>query len=248
MKKGIAIDADHILYALASPQGEQWQTSLKGRSIKPKKGEMKKLKAAFMEVILEYEAIAVMESIGDDWKIGKTHIVISDESNFRYDVLPDYKANRQGREHTEQFIKLREWARKKWAPKQNLEADDVVAHLVRKGAIGFSGDKDLLKGVAGTWFDVYKTRRYWVYTSKAAAEKFNYLQYLAGDLTDGIQGIHGVGLVKAETLLNKYGWTWDGVLAAYKQHGLTKHDAMITRRLVSMTQWSPKKGLKLYGE
>ena len=246
--KDVYVDADHLLYDLASPPAEQWKTTLKGKNLKSDKADLRKLKALFKDKIIEYETIAIVESIGMSWEVGETHVVISDKSNFRYDIFPDYKKARQGKEHTERFIKLRKWARKKWSPKQNIEADDKVAYYVRNGAIGFSADKDLLKGVAGIWFDVYHLRRHWVHTSEPAARRFNLLQCVAGDTGDGIQGIYGVGFVKAETLLNKHGWDWDGVVKAYEEKGLTEYDAIMTRRLVSMDQWSHEKGLRIFGE
>lgn len=248
--KDIAIDADHILYDIASPPSQSFKPSLSGKSIKvtDDKAEHKKLKKAFMAQVKEYEKHAQVESISHDWGIGETRIIISDKSNFRYDIFPAYKANRKGREHTAQFLKLRKWARKKFAPKQNIEADDAVAHWVRKGAIGFSTDKDLVKGVAGIWFDCYHSRMHWIYLNEQDAEKFNYQQYVAGDSGDGIKGIEGVALIKAQGLLDEHGWTWDGVLAIYQSKGYTVEDAILTRRLVSMNQWSPKKGLKLFGE
>ena len=250
MKKNIAIDADHILYDVASEPANAFKSSLCGKSLKVTDGkaEIKKLKKAFMDVVSEYEKIAQVESIAQTWGIGKTIILISDKSNFRYDIFPEYKANRKGREHSKQFLKLRKWARKKFAPKQNIEADDIVAHHVRKGAIGFSTDKDLVKGVAGIWFDCYHSRRHWIYLDEQDAEKFNYQQYLAGDSGDGIKGIDGVALIKAQGLLDKFGWDWNGVIQAYQSKGYTETDAILTRRLVSMKQWSPKKGLKLFGE
>ena len=246
MKRDVIIDADHILYALASPPSASWKGSLKGKSlVKPTSG-IKSLKIAFLSVVRNYEELAQVEGVMQGYKIGKTLIVISDKSNFRYDIFPDYKANRKGKEHTEEFLKLRKWARKKFAPKQNIEADDMVAYYVRKGGVGFTQDKDLTKGVAGIWFDSYHSRKHWVYTSEASATRFNYLQYVAGDLGDGIRGIEGIGFVKAEALLDTHGWSWKGVLSIYLAKGCNNYDAIMTRRLTSMSQWHPKKGLKLF--
>ena len=246
MRRDVIIDADHILYALASPQSASWKGTLKGKSIKTPTSGIKKLKIAFLSVVRAYEDIAQVESIANKYKIGKTRIVISDESNFRYDIFPDYKKNRQGKEHTKEFLKLRKWARKKFSPKQNIEADDLVAYYVRKGGIGFTQDKDLTKGVEGIWFDSYHTRKHWVYCSEAMANRFNFLQYVAGDTGDGINGIVGVALITAEKLLDEHGWNWKGVLNIYKEKGYTEYDAILTRRLTSMHQWTPKKGLKLF--
>jgi len=245
-KRDIVIDADHIIYLLASPLPASQKRTLKGKSIVPPTHDIKRLKKAFKEHIRDYEKIAQVESIAHSWTTGKTKVVISDESNFRYDIFPEYKANRTGREHTEEFIKLRKWARKKYAPKQNVEADDVVAYYVSKGAIGFSTDKDLLRGVAGIWFDCYHGRKLWRYTTDAEANRFNFIQYVGGDRDDNIQGIKGVAEKTAITLLDEHGWTWEGVKSIYHSKGYTTEDAILTRRLVSMKQWTPKKGVKLF--
>ncbi len=249
-KKLICIDADHILYAVASDPSQAFTPSLGGKSLKVTDGkaELKKLKAKFMAVVEEYEKLAQVESIAYKWTTGETMIVIGDKSNFRYDIYPDYKGNRKGRPMSEQFKKLRKWARKKFSPKQNVEADDVVAYYVRKGAIGFSGDKDLLKGVPGIWFDCYYTRKHWVRTSKEDAHHFNLLQYLAGDRGDNIKGMPRIGMPTAENILVSQGHSWEGVVKAYITAGLTEEDAILTRRLISMEQWTPKGGLKLFGE
>ena len=246
--KDVYIDADHILYEIASPPAKAFKSSLGGKSLKQTdaKGDLKKLKRAFKDRVDEYTKIAEVQSIAYDWTIGDTHVIISDKSNFRYDVFPAYKADRKGRPVTEHFASLRKWARKKFAPKQHIEADDVVAYWIAKGAIGFSGDKDILRGVAGMMFDTYYSRRHWVYTSDEEARRFNLIQYVMGDLGDGIVGIDGVAEITAIKLLDEHGWNWQGVVQSYFAKGYTAKDAILTRRLTSLKQWHPKKGLKLF--
>lgn len=248
--KIVAIDADHILYNIASEPAKAFTSSLGGKSLKvtDSKEDIKKLKRAFKDVVDDYVKTAEVESIPYKWGVGEVIVVISDKSNFRYDIYPEYKANRKGRPMSGQFKKLRKWARKKYAPKQNIEADDYVAWLVVNGAIGFSPDKDLVKGVKGTWFDCYRTRRHWVRTTTEDADRFNHLQYVMGDSGDNIKGIDGVAEKTAVKLLDDFGWNWNGVISAYQSKGYSKQEAVLTRQLVSMNQWSPEKGLKLFGE
>jgi len=246
--KIVAIDADHILYNIASEPAKAFTSSLGGKSLKvtDSKDDIKKLKKKFKAEVDDYVKTAEVESIPYKWGIGEVIVVISDKSNFRYDIYPEYKANRAGRPMSGQFKKLRKWARKKDAPKQNIEADDYVAYLVSKGAIGFSPDKDLVKGVEGIWFDCYRTRRHWVRTSSEDAYRFNHLQYVMGDSGDNIKGVAGVAEKTATKLLDEHGWNWNGVLEIYKSKGYCIQEAILTRQLVSMNQWSPKKGLKLF--
>ena len=199
-----------------------------------------------MSVVSGYVKTAEVESINHDWGIGETRILISDKRNFRYDLYPDYKANRPPA--TELIKKLRKWARKKFALKQNIEADDAVAHYIRKGAIGFTEDKDILKGVKGIMYNAHRSHKCWVNTSELEAINFNLLQCVMGDLGDNIRGIEGVGIKTAVKLLDEHGWNWEGVCQSYHAKGYTTEDAILTKRLVSLNQWSPKKGLKLFGE
>jgi DNA polymerase-1 len=178
---------------------------------------------------------------------GKTKVIFSDPAgNFRYELEPQYKANRKDLKKSPEFYALREWALKKYIYESNLEADDLCGYYARKGYIVCSIDKDVIKGVAGTFFDVYHARRTFHDTSELEARNFTLLQTLMGDTTDNIKGIKGVGEATAIKLLDKHGWSWDGVVKAYEEKGLTEDDAVLTRRLVGMDQWHKKKGLKLW--
>ena len=63
---------------------------------------------------------------------------------------------------------------------------------------------------------------------------------------DNIPGLPRVAEATAIKLLDKFGWDWDGVVKAYESKGLTEKDAILTKRLTSMEQWTPKKGVKLW--
>lgn len=78
-----------------------------------------------------------------------------------------------------------------------------------------SPDKDLLQSIEGVHFNysyklVDKTKPesvekgWWVTTNKEEAEKFQWIQMLMGDATDGITGIPGVGIVGATKILTNY--------------------------------------------
>ncbi len=251
MKKDLAIDADHIpFYLFPAPNKYGVNKKLTGNSIgqkkESKKHQLKRVKRAFKKRIQEYRDVAEIESIANDYTIGKTRICVSDKTNFRYELLPTYKGKRKGRECTDDFLVLRDWMRKKYAPNQNIEADDEVAYYVRKGAVGVSTDKDLLKAVEGIWFDAYHDRWSWTYPSAIDAERFHMIQQVTGDPTDSIDGIVGVGEKTAIKLLDEFGWTWKGIVNIYQDKGYTKDDAILTTRLVSMNQWHPKKGIKLF--
>ena len=253
--KDVVIDADHLLHTIASAPSP---TDLEGEQLEQTKIDIRPHKKKFKMAINDYLEVVEVESILYDWVPGTVHLVFSDsQGNFRKKLDPEYKHARKSREPTAEFLKLQAWAREKYIFAEGCEADDVVAYYVRKGAIGITTDKDLYKGVAGIWFDAYYGHREWVYTSKKEARHFTLLQSVAGDPTDNIKGMPRVGLPTAETLLNKYGWDWPGVVMCYESAtktvnkikvslGLGKKEAILTRRLIGMDQWKPKRGIKLF--
>jgi 5'-3' exonuclease len=160
-------------------------------------------------------------------------------------MYPDYKRARPKRSPL--WYRLHKWGLKKYGYVKGIEADDEVAYLVRKkGWIGASMDKDLLRGVPGVWFNVYHTKRDLNITEPFEARNFNLIQTLTGDPVDNIRGIPRVAEITAIKMLERYGWDWNGVVAAYKERALTEGDAIFTRRLICMNQWTPKKGVRLW--
>ena len=242
--KRLFIDADHILHLVAS----EGPTSHLGGNVLTVKPDMKALKRKFLSIVKEYEDSAAVEYICEAWKIKKkTILVFSDpDHNFRHDIFPGYKAGRPKRSET--FYRLRRWAHRLGNAKiaKNCEADDYVAAYVRAGGLGVSTDKDLLKGVPGYWYNPHFMAKAFHVTTKKEADHFTLLQTLAGDSTDKIPGIPRVGLKTAENLLKSNGESWEGVVKAYINAGLTEEDAILTRRLVGMDQYIPKRGIKLW--
>ena len=120
---------------------------------------------------------------------------------------------------------------------RGVEADDLIASSVARAcAAGFdavtvvSSDKDLLQlvGSSGTDVTVYDDRQKMQLDSAAVVRKFgvgpdqlvDYLA-LAGDASDGVPGVPGVGPKTAAKLLNEFG-DLDAVLAAAAEGGSMK--------------------------
>lgn len=252
-KRDIVIDADHILFFVAKANKYKsgfddecnddddcnWGNEVDSFDLEP-------YIEHFKNIIDDYILTAEVESICYKWTIGKVRVILSDSTNFRYGLYPEYKHNRKNIPKDEVLEKLKAWARKEYTVIKNCEADDVVAYYVRKGGIGFTTDKDLYKGVNGIWFNTHQAHRCWVRTSKEDADKFFKMQCLAGDSVDGIPALPRVGLTTAEKLMNKYGWDWDNMLKIYKDRGFDKKYFVTMVRLVCMSQWTPKKGIKLW--
>lgn len=246
-KRMIALDADYLVFMCVDGKDvkasyfKREEGSAKGKYKEPLKPYKKKMKMLIQEVVEEISANypGMIEGI---------KVCFSDPNgNFRYDFYPEYKAGRPPRSKLNK--RLAKWATKKYGYIKGIEADDHVAHLVREeNYIGASMDKDLWKGVEGEWFNVHYMSRTFTTCSPIQARNFNLIQTLTGDGNDNIPGIRGVAEKTAIKLLDKHGWHWKGVVAVYEEKGLTKEDAILTRRLICMRQWHPDTGVTLWEE
>jgi hypothetical protein len=253
MKRKIVIDADHILFLILESKKfknadldeiDGFDDTNNDLLIEVEEVDLKPLKRRFKEIIQYYVSTAELEIALNGDKVGKTMVVMSDSKNFRYDIYPEYKANRPSSDKV--MSDMRAWARKKYICEPNTEADDVVAYYVRKGAIGVTTDKDLLYGVEGLWFNSHYKHQNWVRTTKEEAEYFFKQQVLAGDSVDNIPSIKGMGLITADKAMRKNGTSWEDILNIFKSKGYDKDYMVTMARLVSMSQWSPKKGIELW--
>lgn len=260
--RDVVVDSDHILYNVTESKqykcgfeddvedfgdADDWGSTPKV-SLKP-------YKEHFKRIVEDYITTAEVESICYNWTIGKVRVILSDTTNFRYDIFPDYK---KGRPPSPEIRKrLKKWAMKKYQFEPNTEADEVCCYYVREeGAIGFTTDKDVYM-TEGKWYRCYHTHRDWKVNSKKQAEYFFKQQILAGDSTDGIPSIDGVGLMKAKQLMDKYGDSYEAIFSIFqdktkvlgKTHrkvSYSKKYATTMAQLVDMKCWSPKKGIRLW--
>ena len=164
------------------------------------------------------------DSRSDASKNKPTHFVVifdSARKNFRNEIYKDYKANRS--EAPEDLVPQFEYIRKSVdafnvtsAEMLNYEADDLIAtytdQIIKKGAkvTIISGDKDFMQLVKPgvRLYDPMKSR---VLGNKEVKEKFGVepskvvdVQALAGDSSDNVPGVPGIGIKTAAELINKY--------------------------------------------
>jgi DNA polymerase-1 len=154
-----------------------------------------------------------------------THLAIifdKSEITFRNKLYPDYKAHRPPApdDLIPQFPLIREAVRAFDLPcleQAGFEADDLIATYVRiaceRGASAtiVSSDKDLMQLVTDcvTMYDTMKDRRLGI---AEVIEKFGVppekvveVQALAGDSTDNVPGVPGIGVKTAAQLIVEYG-------------------------------------------
>ena len=164
------------------------------------------------------------ESRSDDSKNKPTHFVVifdSARKNFRNEIYEDYKANRS--DTPEDLAPQFEYIRKSVkafnvasAEMLNYEADDLIAtytdQILKKGAkvTIISADKDFMQLVKPgvRLYDPMKSK---VLGNKEVKEKFGVepskvidVQALAGDSSDNVPGVPGIGIKTAAELINKY--------------------------------------------
>ncbi len=155
-----------------------------------------------------------------------THLAVIFDAGavtFRNRIYPQYKANRPEppEDLIPQFPLVRDATRAfnvACVELADYEADDLIATYARlareKGArvTIVSSDKDLMQLVedgAVTLLDTMKNRRL---GSAEVMEKFGVppskvveVQALAGDSTDNVPGVRGIGIKTAAELINEYG-------------------------------------------
>src|SRR5712672_2958135 len=154
-----------------------------------------------------------------------THLAIvfdKSEVTFRNKIYPEYKAHRPPApdDLIPQFALIREAVRAFDLPcleQGGFEADDLIATYVReaceRGATAtiVSSDKDLMQLVTDcvTMYDTMKDRRIGI---AEVIEKFGVppekvveVQALAGDSTDNVPGVPGIGVKTAALLINEFG-------------------------------------------
>jgi len=164
------------------------------------------------------------DSRSDDSIHKPTHFAVifdSARKNFRNDIYSEYKANRA--EAPDDLIPQFEYIRKSVKAFSlpsielvNFEADDLIATYAKQitdaGAkvTVISSDKDLMQLVSDKirLFDPMKSK---VIGEKEVFEKFGVKPYqvidvqsLAGDSSDNIPGVPGIGVKTAAELINKY--------------------------------------------
>ncbi|MGC6452298.1 MAG: DNA polymerase I [Candidatus Puniceispirillaceae bacterium] len=164
----------------------------------------------------------VMKLVDD---LSPAHVAVvfdSSRKTFRNDIYADYKANRTDppEELVPQFDLVREATTALSLPQLEVpgfEADDLIATYAALAedagleTVIVSSDKDLMQLVRGgvTMLDPMKQRRI---AAPEVEERFGVtpdkvvdVQALAGDSTDNVPGVPGIGIKTAAELINTYG-------------------------------------------
>ena len=142
--------------------------------------------------------------------------------NFRNDIYPDYKGHRPDapEELVPQFALIREATEAFNLPcleMEGYEADDLIATYAKQAVARgskvtiVSSDKDLMQLVDGG-IEMWDPMKNQSIHHEQVVEKFGVppdkvvdVQALAGDSTDNVPGVPGIGIKTAAQLINEYG-------------------------------------------
>ena len=215
----LLIDADFIVYkSCAAAETEiDWGedvimvTSRFSDAMKATEREIRKLKNHFM------------------WDIPEVILFFSDSTNFRKEILPEYKGHRNRKKpcgYKRVINALKNTYEVIIMP--TLEADDSMGIYSTKnpGNTICSPDKDM-RQIPGNLFNMDD----FTLIEPNDGAKWHLIQSLSGDQTDGYAGCPTIGVKRATTLFESKGYSWKTVVDTFKEKGLTEDDALINARL-----------------
>ena len=159
-------------------------------------------------------------------------LFFSDSINFRKRVDPAYKGHRNRKKpcgYKRVINNLHDDYKVIIMPE--LEADDAMGVYATSNddCIICSPDKDM-KQIPG---QLYNMDEMFTITKQDGWQWF-LIQTLAGDQTDGYSGAPGFGVKTSAKFFGDNGYTWNSVLDAFIQKGLTEEDALKNARLAKI--------------
>ena len=211
----------------------------------------------------------LQDSKSADNNLKPTHFAVifdSARKNFRNDIYPDYKANRS--DAPDDLIPQFEYIRKSVLAFNlpsveliNYEADDLIATyteqvLIKGGKVTIvSSDKDFMQ-LYKKDVRIYDPMKNKFITPEDINNKFGVepkkvidVQALAGDSSDNVPGVPGIGIKTAAELINQYGTLEELLKKAHeiKQNKRretiikNKNKAIISKKLVTLKKDVPVK-------
>jgi 5'-3' exonuclease len=147
----------------------------------------------------------VIENIISETGTDSYEVWLSGDNNFRYQVYPEYKANRIGMPRPKWENDVKAFLKLEWNAmlSNGCEADDMLG--VRQcentnNSVICTIDKDLWQ-IPGPKYNFVKKEHSSV--GYLDGIRYFYYQMLVGDTADNIKGVPGIGPKKAEKLLSQ---------------------------------------------
>ena len=182
-----------------------------------------------------------------DLEADKVVVCLSDHRNFRKELNPDYKANRDPSKRPVYYQDIRDhfFANYNTVMLPRLEADDILGILATHPSapdkrIITSLDKDLLQ-IPGYVYNYTKPDEGIHEVSEEESYWLFMFQTLMGDPVDNYKGCHRVGEKTALKLLNKAQEAgenlWEFVVKTYVQRGHPEEDAVLNARMARILRY-----------
>ncbi len=166
----------------------------------------------------QYYVESLLDTCINDLQADNFQFYLTGDTNFRFQVYPEYKANRLDVPKPAHLPALREFLTTRYNAimSDNCEADDCMAiaqteQTREEPTIIVTLDKDLLQvpGEHYSWHIEGGPRdKRWVREARRQTVdhiqglRFFYTQMLTGDVSDNIKGVDGIGKVGAKNLLS----------------------------------------------
>jgi len=232
-KGSLAIDLDSILFFSAYAFRENWNVELAYADVMERIGSIKQA---------SYTHLSHIEEVA---------LCLTSKTNFRYELYPEYKANRKtddekAIELSNRVKELKRMIMVRLKPLVRVssvwEADDIVVQLADKGWIVSAMDKDIVNACPTPCYQ-YKKREWYESKTKDEISEWYLIQSVAGDSGDGIKGVKGKGMVGATKFVKEL---LDGKKSFDEYVDLfdTPAECLLMNRLVRMNQYEGNK-LKL---
>ena len=191
------------------------------------------------------------------WDVPSVILFFSDSTNFRKEILPEYKGHRNRKKpcgYKRVINALKDQYEVIIMP--SLEADDAMGIYATKnpGNTICSPDKDM-RQIPGRLYNL--TDDITTITDIDGA-KWHLIQSCSGDQTDGYSGCPGIGVKRAATIFEDKGYSWETVVQIFEDKDLTEEDALLNARLARILTakdydfeqnkpipWTPSAGYKI---
>jgi hypothetical protein len=219
------IDGDILVYRVAFASQEETEAIAKARM------------SAFVEELVTPSDISSIEGY------------LTGKGNFRNEVAvtATYKGNRKDVAKPVHYQFLRDYLEKEWGFLMitGQEADDAIgikAYTMDENEyIIMSIDKDL-DMIRGWHYNFVKKEKYFV--KEEDTMRTFYKQILTGDRTDNIEGLKGIGPVKAERILKECNTEiemYEAVLKAYEgnEERVLENGQLLWIRREANQMWKP---------
>lgn len=168
-------------------------------------------------------------------------LFFSSPRNFRKKIFPDYKGHRN-RKKPCGYKRLLNWCGDNYTTMvvDDIEADDAIGIYAtdpiesKNELIICSPDKDM-KQIPGLLFDLTNPV---IEITKEEGDRWHLIQTMSGDQTDGYAGAPGIGVKRADAILDKKGCSWNTVVETFEERGLTADDALLNARLARILRYT----------